>query len=252
MIDTLGHPPVPGLQRAPVSRQTTPVEDIGDIAPDYPAPRDVAPAPTIAGPIGRQRQADTPTRSNIDTQPADRNMAQVAASAALNTVANRSKGGGLFSGGFSGPTGVMGGAMLGGAVGGLPGAAIGGLLGSETVRDAIGLGGGSTGHGTGQLSAGALSALNAGWGGFGNMTPTQELATALAREQAEQQARDAARAGLFDGWGFAGNQASSSAMPGRTTSYRNGRTSMGGEGGFGSGSMSDSARSSAQGGGGLF
>ena len=178
-------------------------------------------------------------------------MAQVAASRALDTVAERSKGG-LFSGGFSGPSGVMGGAMLGGAMGGLPGAAIGGLLGSATVRDAIGLGGGSSGFGTGQLSAGALSALNAGWGGFGNMNATQQLATELARAQAEQQAQEAARGGLFDGWGFAGNQASSSAMPGRTTSYRGGRTNMGGEGGFGSGSMSDSARSSAKGGGGLF
>jgi len=250
-IDALGQPPIPGLQRAPQAPAQRQVAATVPDVPAYTAPRDVAPAPTIAGPVGRQRQAETPTRSNINTDTADRNMAQVAASRALDTVAERSKGG-LFSGGFSGPSGVMGGAMLGGAMGGLPGAAIGGLLGSQTVRDAIGLGGGSSGFGTGQLSAGALSALNAGWGGFGNMNATQQLATSLAREQAEQQAREAAQAGYFDGWGFAGNQASSSALPGRTTSYRGGSTSMGGEGGFGSGTMSDSARSSAKSGGGLF
>lgn len=254
MIDTLGHPPMYGLQRAPVSRQAAPVEEFGDALPDLPAPRDMAPAPTIAGPVGQQRTEQAPTRSNISSPTADRNAAQAAAAAALSEVSNRGKSGGMFSGGFSGPSGVMGGAMLGGTVAGLPGAAIGGLLGSKTVRDSIGLGGlgGGSGYGTGQLSAGALSALNAGWGGFGGMTPTQQLAVGLAQQQQAQQEQEAARAGLFGGWGFSGNQASSSAIGGRTTSYRDGRTSMGGEGGFGSGTMSDSARSSAKGGGGLF
>jgi hypothetical protein len=240
MIDALGQPPVPGLQRAPQAPvQQQPAAPAPQV-PSMPAPRTVAPAPTIAGPIGQQRAtpAAPRTQSNITAPPANEEAARVAAQAALNSVANRPSPG-LFGGTFAGPTGVMGGALLGGTLAGLPGMALGGLLGSQTVRDKIGLGNLGGGFGTGQLSAGALSALNAGWGGFGNMNPTQQMAVGLAQNASmnggdgfgtgtlSREARDA----LDAGWSGFGN------MPG---------SSRGGNGGFGSGTRSEAASRAAE------
>ncbi|MEC5322763.1 cell wall hydrolase [Aurantimonas sp. A3-2-R12] len=131
-IDALGQPPIPGLQRAPTppSYQSAP--------PSYPAPREVAAAPRVAGPVGQVRQDEQPQRGNIPTgsyvSPEQR-MADMVARSRPQPEAP-----GLFSGGFSGPKGVLGGALLGGSVGGLPGALLGGLLGSQSVRSGLGLG----------------------------------------------------------------------------------------------------------------
>ncbi|MEF2547985.1 hypothetical protein VQ045_12515 [Aurantimonas sp. E1-2-R+4] len=248
-IDALGHPPIPGLQRAPQAPAQPQYQAQATQPASYPAPRDVAPAPHIAGPVG-QVQQDQQLRGNIPAGSYISDNQRMADMVAASQP--QPKAPGLFSGGFNGPTGIMGGAMLGGAVGGLPGALVGGLLGSQTVRNGIGLGDmgretfqndwspainpgggvvvGSDGRPTYSLANGGTTTP----GGM-SYDPWSGMRGTIGVSQPQQ--RQAANRGLFDGWGSSGNEASSSAINGRTTSYADGRTERDGKSGSKSGGL---------------
>ena len=119
---------------------------------------------------------------------------------------------GSVMGGRSGVTG----SLIGGAVAGPFGAVIGNLLGRQ-------FSGSSGAIGTGTRSAAADAALAAGWSGFGPMTAAQERA-------ARNAGSGSSIGGIFGGLFSGPNEASSSAIEGRTTSYADGRTEKSGSG----------------------
>ncbi|MCD1644812.1 cell wall hydrolase [Aurantimonas coralicida] len=122
-----------------------------------------------------------------------------------------------------GGLGGLGGMALGGAVAGPAGALIGRLIGTK-LAPALELS--NNGHGIGTRSSAAQAALDAGWSGFGPMTAAQERA---ARNAGKGSSSRGGWGGLFGG----GNEASSSAIGGRTTSYADGRTEKDGRSGSG-------------------
>ena len=151
------------VPQMPTPTPVAPAPQVTPMAYDRPAPAPVsvpalqAPPPNIQGPVGIGRQQNQPNISPdyghaVDATTRSQRDAATAAAAANMTSP------------MSGFSGVTMGGILGGAMAGIPGMAIGGLLGSQTVRDALGIGdwgkqanwNAGTGTGTGLLTGKAI------------------------------------------------------------------------------------------------
>lgn len=167
-------------------------------APARPANDPVAINDRAVEAVSRPRDSMGGLRSAVPTAPAANSY--VGAPSVMESLTGK----------LGGVPGIAGG-FLGGAVAGPVGAALGNMIG----RQFSGSSGGA--HGTGTRSSAADAALAAGWSGFGPMTAAQERA-------ARNAGSGSSSGGIFGGLFGGPNEASSSAIGGRTTSYADGST----------------------------
>lgn len=195
-------------------------------APPTPAPQ-AAPAPSPAPAPSSSRRSDDAWGGMRDavSRADPLTVADKATRTAMQPEAQPSFAERAF--GSLGGLGGVAGSIVGGAVGGPLGMVAGNLVGRQISRPTAQVSTGGN-HGTGTRSSAANAALNAGWSGFGPMTAAQERAARNARSGSSS--RGKSRSG--GGWS---NEASSSAIGGRTTSYSDGSTSRSGSGRSGSG-----------------
>lgn len=167
-------------------------------APARPANDPVAINDRAVEAVSRPRDSMGGLRSAVPTAPAANSY--VGAPSVMESLTGK----------LGGVPGIAGG-FLGGAVAGPVGAALGNMIG----RQFSGSSGGAIGTGT--RSSAADAALAAGWSGFGPMTAAQERA-------ARNAGSGSSSGGIFGGLFGGPNEASSSAIGGRTTSYSDGST----------------------------
>lgn len=212
-MESLGAPSLDNFamprSRPSVATTTAPMSVAPARAP-APAPTaTAAPAPAPAAPPATRSDARAPARSAVSS--ADPvSVAERATRTAMQPEAQPSFAERAF--GSLGGLGGVAGSIIGGAVAGPMGMVAGNLVGRQISRPTAQVSTGGN-HGTGTRSSAANAALNAGWSGFGPMTAAQERA-----------ARNAGSGSSYSGGGGWGNQASSSAIGGRTTSYSDGST----------------------------